>query len=325
MQISIIIPIYNVAPYIEKCLQSVTAQTFSGSMECLLIDDCGQDESMALAEHFVSVYKGNIVFRIFHHERNRGLSAARNTGIENACGEWLYFLDSDDWIIPECIQLMMECVEKHPDTEAVFAGAKVSNGAHAWMDFLNKNLPEFSSDRDWLQESMLKRTIFSMTAWNKLINLDFLLDNGLYFKEAMINEDELWNFQLSQSVSHVSFLKCNTYNYLKRENAISSVKEVRELWNRRLSLWTTLTNNVNGYRPDVQVKGICRYILSVIVDECHCEYPRENRLKFALLFFRMSHYSNWKSKMFMYVQCLLVLVNYRKFTNHLVRRNIVLE
>ena len=77
-KISIIIPIYNVEEYIEECLQSVMRQTYKGEIECILVDDCGKDNSIAIAEQLIADYTGSIAFRILHHEHNRGLSAARN-------------------------------------------------------------------------------------------------------------------------------------------------------------------------------------------------------------------------------------------------------
>ena len=98
MKLSIIIPVYHVAPYIEDCLRSVMRQTYQGAMECLIVDDCGTDDSMAIAERTIATYEGPIVFQVLHHERNRGLSAARNTGTLAAKGDYLYYLDSDDEI-----------------------------------------------------------------------------------------------------------------------------------------------------------------------------------------------------------------------------------
>ena len=72
-KISIIIPIYNVEEYITECLQSVMRQTYKGHIECILVDDCGKDNSISVAEHLIADYKGQIEFRILHHERNRGL------------------------------------------------------------------------------------------------------------------------------------------------------------------------------------------------------------------------------------------------------------
>lgn len=86
--VSIIVPVYNVAPYIKDCLQSVMRQTYKGSMECLIVDDCGTDESIAIVERMLAEYDGPIYFQILHHDHNRGLSAARNTGTMQATGDY---------------------------------------------------------------------------------------------------------------------------------------------------------------------------------------------------------------------------------------------
>ena len=110
-KVSIVIPVYNVEPYIEECLQSVMRQTYLGMMECILVDDCGTDNSMGIAEQLIEAYNGPIDFKVLHHEHNRGVSAARNTGIDAACGEYIFFLDSDDWISDDCIERLTQPLE----------------------------------------------------------------------------------------------------------------------------------------------------------------------------------------------------------------------
>ena len=107
-QVSIIIPVYNVEPYIEECLQSVMRQSYRGKIECILVDDCGTDNSMEIAVQLIEDYHGPIDFKVLHHEHNRGLSAARNTGMDAACGDYVYFLDSDDWISDDCIEKLTQ-------------------------------------------------------------------------------------------------------------------------------------------------------------------------------------------------------------------------
>lgn len=119
MRVSVIIPVYNVEPYIAACIQTVMRQTYQGELECILVDDCGTDNSMEIAEKLISDYQGPIEFRILHHEHNRGLSAARNTGTAASKGDYIYFLDSDDEISPNCIELMANVVLKHPQVEVV--------------------------------------------------------------------------------------------------------------------------------------------------------------------------------------------------------------
>ena len=96
MKVSIIIPVFNVEQYIADSLSSVVSQTMQDDVECIIVDDCGNDNSMDVVDKFVDAYRGAIKFSIIHHNHNKGLSAARNSGINVAKGEYAYFLDSDD-------------------------------------------------------------------------------------------------------------------------------------------------------------------------------------------------------------------------------------
>ena len=99
MKVSIIIPVYNVSLYIERCIKSVMSQTYQ-DIECILVNDATPDDSIAIAERLIADYNGTIQFRILNHEHNKGQSTARNTGIDASTGDYLYFLDSDDEITP---------------------------------------------------------------------------------------------------------------------------------------------------------------------------------------------------------------------------------
>ena len=151
IKVSIIIPIYNVASYVERCIRSVMNQTLTKEIECIILDDCGSDNSIDIAENLISEYVGCIDFRILHHDFNRGLSAARNTGIDSAKGEYIYYLDSDDKIVPDCIEKLVSSVKKHPDSQIVFAGAEASADNYKWLDYTTKELPEYSDNQDCQQ------------------------------------------------------------------------------------------------------------------------------------------------------------------------------
>ena len=107
MLVSIIVPIYNVADYIEKCLLSVLNQTYR-NIEVVLVNDCTPDNSIEVVQIILEGYKADRQIQILHHTINRGLSAARNTGIDAAKGEYIFFLDSDDWISEDCIERMLQ-------------------------------------------------------------------------------------------------------------------------------------------------------------------------------------------------------------------------
>ena len=113
MKVSIIIPIYKVEQFIEDCLRSVYNQSYK-NLEIILVDDCTPDDSMLIARNFVSkkeLPKG-MEIKFLSHKKNRGLSAARNTGIDAATGDYIYFLDSDDELSPDCISLLAEPLKK---------------------------------------------------------------------------------------------------------------------------------------------------------------------------------------------------------------------
>lgn len=221
MKVSIVIPVYHVAPYIAACLQSVMAQTWQGQLECILVDDGGTDDSMAVAEAQLKDYAGSIDFRIVHHERNRGLSAARNTGTDAATGDYVYFLDSDDEITPDCI----ECLARPLSDEA--------------YDLVVGDYQILGSDMDkpplLLQDGAVlrgkdvlrayRRAEWYMMSVNKLYRTDFLRQHRLNFYEGIIHEDELWSFQIACLAQSLCAVGRETYLYKVRAGSITAKKD----------------------------------------------------------------------------------------------------
>ena len=215
MKVSIIIPVYNVAPYIKKCLQSVVDQTYN-DFECILVDDCGLDNSIELAQEFIKDYNGNITFSILHHDHNRGQSAARNTALHYAKGDFVFFLDSDDAITTDCIASLMSLAKKYPDADFVQGNVLDNNGVtskYGWQT----HLPEYSNNHDELEKYILSLIVYS--AWNKAIKKSFLIENGLYFPEGIIHEDLYWSFFLAKYTNAAAFVNKGTYLYYINENS----------------------------------------------------------------------------------------------------------
>jgi glycosyltransferase involved in cell wall biosynthesis len=220
--VSIIVPVYNVGPYVEDCIHSVMRQTYNGRMECIVVDDCGTDDSMVIVERVIKDYNGPITFKILHHTHNRGLSAARNTGMDAATGDYLFFLDSDD-------ELTDDCLEK-----------QVSTLHSEWYDIVVGNvecydiLPdkrkrifnlEFNIENDVILrspeviDSIIKWR--NVTAWNRLFRASFIKSSGLRFKEGMLHEDNLWSLQVACLASSLYLLNQFTYRYKRREGSIT--------------------------------------------------------------------------------------------------------
>lgn len=224
MKISIVIPIYNVESHIERCLQSVLNQTYQ-NIEIILIDDAGTDNSMEVVNKTLTSHRPLQNLKILKHETNRGLSAARNTGINNATGEYIYFMDSDDEITLNCVEkLAVPAIKFKPDFVISDYQTIGSNVAYPPLNLkegkLNSNRQILISylNNDWY-----------MMAWNKLINKTFLIDNNLYFKENLLHEDNLWSFQLACKAQSAYIIKDKTYNYFIQVNSITQSPSVKNL------------------------------------------------------------------------------------------------
>lgn len=217
IKISIVIPIYNVAPYVEECIQSVMNQTWKGKLECILVDDCGTDDSMKVATEKLKGYNGKIDFKVICHERNRGLSAARNSGIDAVTGDYVYFLDSDDEITADCIEQLAKPLEKSRYDFVVadytIVGSDMSKAPLLLKDGTTLN------GREVLRA--YRKSEWYMLSVNKLYQVAFLNQYNLRFFEGIIHEDELWSFQiacLAQSLYSVGYV---TYIYKIRKGSIT--------------------------------------------------------------------------------------------------------
>lgn len=250
-KISIIIPIFNVETFIGQCLESVICQTYKDPIECLLIDDCGTDNSIELAQNMIKNYTGNISFRIIKHYKNRGLSAARNTGLLNARGKYVYFLDSDDWLYPDCIRQLIEMTQIYPDAQMVQAFA--IKGCKNFLEDKNiKEMPEYLDNKAEIKNLLLNGGISIMEAWNKLISRDFLLSNKLFFQEGIVNEDLLWKFYLAKHLSSMCICKSNTYYYRIREGSIMS-RPFSTRWPSLKSVYLEMMDNIDDFCRGAQI------------------------------------------------------------------------
>ena len=215
IDLSVIIPVYNVEAYVEACLRSVMEQEHGGfNVECIIVDDRGQDGSMDVVRRTLDTYKGDIEFKIIEHDENHGLSAARNTAIRAARGKYVTFLDSDDRLLPGALAGMYQLTVKYPGVDIVQGGIKLDKPAKWLGPFFNVSAAEFPesiADKKIVKHAIL----FDMpvTAWAKLIRRDFITSNNLYFIEGMIHEDDMWDVCASQYIERISFYFTPVYYY----------------------------------------------------------------------------------------------------------------
>lgn len=224
LKVSVIIPIYNVSMYVERCLESVMNQTYD-CFECILVDDASPDGSITKCEMLIANYHGTISFVILHHERNRGLSAARNTGTNAATGDYVFYLDSDDELTPDCIEKMILHAQSDPTIEMVMGNHATYLQSDPKQAPIKQNQTNFQvGDFDSLEK--VRNLFYNVkggyggNAWNKLIKKEFLQQNKLYFNEGVNWEDLLWSFFIVKYLKHLYIIPDVTLFYYIRPQSI---------------------------------------------------------------------------------------------------------
>ena len=211
IKVSIIVPFYNVENYIEKCLQSLVNQTLE-DVEIILVNDGSQDGTKEIAKQFVEKYPNKIMYL---EKENGGLSDARNYAIPYAKGEYIAFLDSDDYIEANMY-------------EEMYNKAKEENLDYVECDFLWE-YPDKSLESKGKQYSN-KKEMFIYTrvvAWNKLIKREIVQENHLEFPRGYRYEDVEFFYKLLPLIHNYGIVQKPFIHYVQRENSISNVQNTR--------------------------------------------------------------------------------------------------
>ena len=233
-KVSVVVPIYNVEQYLEKCIDSIINQTHN-DLEIILVDDGSTDSSPSICDKWKE--KDNRVVVI--HKQNGGLSDARNAGMEKATGKYIMFEDSDDWLDLDIIKKSVERIEKDNSDLVIFGYKKV--------DEKGKDLGIFTfGNETYTNEEMssqLHKRILEMSfgyAWNKLYRLSILKKEGLRNDGSIIDREDLFfNLCLFKYVERISYLDSIGYNYLQRNDSLLHNADLKRL------------NNVNKFYDNI--------------------------------------------------------------------------
>lgn len=265
MNVSVVVPVYNVAKYVERCFDSVTSQSYSNKdIECIFVDDCGPDNSVELLQQKISSYSGEIDFRIINHRKNKGLSGARNTGTEAATGEYIYYLDSDDEITPMCLGVLVELAQKYSGVDIIQGNTTIlpePKPEGNWRDIKGSCFPEYSSDKLWIKERCFESPRIPVNAWNKLIKKEFLLKNNLFFREGIIHEDEQWMFFVAKKINDIAFSEEYCYvHYVVPGSIMQLGKSNYNSLNSALIVIKEMSDNIDNELANLQRKHFYRYL-----------------------------------------------------------------
>ncbi|WP_313581022.1 glycosyltransferase family 2 protein [Chishuiella sp.] len=264
--VSIIIPIYNVEKYIVKCLESVFSQTYK-NIEIILVNDCTPDNSIPIINDYLNNLSNYFETKIIHHSINKGLSESRNTGVKNSNGEYIYFLDSDDWISNDSIELLLNSSIKYNSDVAI--GGTI---CYLENEKIEKVIFPLLNTKKFLKNNEEVFTAFMNHEWpviapNKIYKKSFLEKNNLHFKPNLLGEDELWAFEWALCAEKVSFVNENTYYYFLRSNSIISSKTKKNFDDMFfiLSVFTKFYNNEKNKFKKISLKKYILYYKEMIL------------------------------------------------------------
>ena len=210
-KVSVIVPFYNVEGYIEKCLETLVNQTLE-DIEIILVNDGSKDRSIEIVNKFLEAYPEKLVYL---EKENGGLSDARNYAIPYAKGEYIAFLDSDDYVEKDMYQKMYELAKKENSdmVECDFYWE--------YPDKLKKDVGVIYNGKKEMLENV------RVVAWNKLIRREILEKTEVKFPKGYRYEDVEFTYKLVPFIEKVSFLKKPCVHYIQREDSISNSQNER--------------------------------------------------------------------------------------------------
>ena len=292
-KVSVIIPIYNVEDYLPKCLESVINQTYK-NLEIICVDDCSPDNSSQILKEYENKDKR---IKIVNRKQNGGLSAARNSGMDVATGEYIYFLDSDDWIDLDYIEKMVQAMEES-EAEIVLNTNVISHkGEVLGRHIVDKTYNDISHQFIDAKEAILNIT---WNTWAHLWKKSFLDRTKVRFPEGYIIEDQYFQAITYIYVNKIYVIRDSAYHYLIRSDSIVGQKR-----SDSFEINLKILNKIIDYYEENNLKNNLniRVMTPWIIPACNCIEQYRNLRKYFLRVKDMVNlnrklYSNVELKLF---------------------------
>ena len=316
-KVSIIVPVYNASAFIKGCIDSVRSQTMTEGVECILVDDCSTDntldkiqslienETLTLRNGIKEAYEtlryedhsSNVTFRLLCQERNQGPSAARNRGIREAKGEYVFFLDADDTITPDCIELLYglakqydaDYVQGRYESEIKDNKDNRNNTNVKTIELLNSStlepsIPLVLTDRREIKRLLLNHNKIQFTPHNRLVRRQMIIDNNLFFNEQIkVREDFLWMTFVAKYVKR--FASCDKPTYIRGYNEDSltnNINKEREIAGYRVLIETMVANYDKfqlGYQKELALEAL---MMALKAGYYHDEAERQHLIEVVM-------------------------------------------
>lgn len=270
IKISVIVPVYKVEDYLDECVQSIFKQTYQ-NIEIILVDDGSPDKCPQMCDEYAQHDSRVIVV----HKENGGLSDARNAGINIANGDYVIFIDSDDyWIDDNALRKLVNVVDSIPSSDVVFFGRTTFVGNKTFTGpTVVSNINEMTKEE--ALNVTLREAAFIGSACQKLVRRTLIVNNSHYFKKGLLSEDWDWSIKLYLLANKFAAIPDNFYGYRKREGSITqsfNLKHAKDLL-YIIEKWSNLLPDTKDMVP---FRGFLAYELSCAL-ACIEQLPKIDR------------------------------------------------
>lgn len=283
--ITLIIPVYNVEKYIGQCLDSIVIDNKDtlSQIEVIIVDDGSPDLSGQIADEYALKYSR---VRVVHQE-NAGVATARNTALQEALGEWIYFVDSDDWLEAGALEIMCNKSRELAEADMILWDAWQNTGDRqtVWEHFEEEAVWDSEDELRELQAGVLyfpimfEKTCVPLAApWDKLYRRDFLREHSLQFrKQLKVLDDMVFNFECFRVAGKVAYCKKRIYHYRYVPNSITNSYKPDRI-EQDSAVWSFLKSYLlnEEQREILEQAYYCRIVKSFSICCRLCFFHRKN-------------------------------------------------
>lgn len=261
MFFSVVVPVYNVEKYLRECVDSILCQSFA-DFELILVNDGSKDGSGAICDEYAA---GDSRVKVIHKE-NGGQSTARNKGTDAARGEYVVYLDSDDFIADR--DFLRELHDNAEDNVDVIVYRYCKYYEDGRKNDCGISLAGIQTDsKAELLKSLVKRDAFFCSCWSKSVRLSLIKDNGIAFDTALSCEDMDWYYSVVEKAEKFKVIDKPYVNYRQRENSVTSTFKVKSIkdYLYTVSKWNKRFDDLDADEQRVMLSSLAKLYCNLLI------------------------------------------------------------
>jgi glycosyltransferase involved in cell wall biosynthesis len=260
--ISIIIPVYNTSPYIVRCLDSIFKQSLNDNIEVIVMEAGSTDNSLAVLEEYKILQNS---FQIIKHEKRVPLSTSRKVGMNAANGEYIMHLDSDDWLLDNCLQLLIDELKIFPDVDIHVFNYNVTDAF--------KKTVEFALIKDELivNNKISVKKYFLSTVWNKVIKRALTQDLIYDQRPVTIEEDLIYSVEIFFKAKKIRLSRSSFYSYYFNNSSLTKTIESIHYLEMRVQQLEVINELFTKYNPQNSLR---KFVLNYFEKGIYIELSR---------------------------------------------------